>query len=576
MKNLPQPIRQYLPTDFSPADPQAVLKAFHKLKEQISACTNPLQLKNWIAELSELLSLLAEEGSRRYIAMTCNTGDPQIADDYEQFVSQIEPIVAEQNDQMSRLLMNHPDQKSLTEPFGLWFKKIEVALQLFQPENISLQTELSLEIQKYQKITGAMTVHFDGSEQTLPQMMKYQQQTDRSVREAAWRSVWQRRLQDQQDLDTAFDNMLRLRHAIAENSGYGHHYLDYIFLAKERFDYTAKDCQQFHQTIETEVVPRLRRMQEKRRSRLGLETLRPWDLSCDPLGRPPLRPFSQSSELLSKCQKIFRQVDHQFGDWFDDLVQYDLIDADSRMGKAPGGYQISLDFTGKPFIFMNASGLDGDVYTLLHEAGHSFHQFSMNHQPIIAYRDPAAEFAEVASMSMELIAGDYLDTFYSPADKIRSRIAHLEDIVGLFPWVAQIDAFQHELYQKPGHTAAERKDIWKALHNRFEGAVDWTGLETERDYGWQRQLHLFEVPFYYVEYGIAQLGALQLWKNYRADPVHTLQQMKAAYALGSSQGLPTLFETAGLRFDFSAATLAPLMDMVEKELNKLEVAEKEF
>jgi oligoendopeptidase F len=295
-------------------------------------------------------------------------------------------------------------------------------------------------------------------------------------------------------------------------------------------------------------------------------SIRPWDMDCDPLGRPPLSPFRNGKELLEKVALIFDKLHPQFSSWFRQMRDAGLIDAESRMGKAPGGYQISLDEIRQPFIFTNASGTNGDVYTMLHESGHSFHQYAMANQPIIAFRDTPAEFAEVASMSMELIASSDLSPFYNKEEATRSRQEQFEDVIMLLPWVAMVDAFQHELYSRPNHTPQDRLDIWMKLQSDFDTGIDWSGLDTERAYSWHRQLHIFEVPFYYVEYGIAQLGALQLWANFKRDPQKALDDMIAALSLGSSRPLPELFARAGIRFDFSEATLEPLMAMVEKEL----------
>jgi len=303
---------------------------------------------------------------------------------------------------------------------------------------------------------------------------------------------------------------------------------------------------------------------------MGLPALRPWDMDGDALGRPALKPFTKGDELIAKSEKLFQRLHPQHGTWFSELRARKLIDPDSRLGKAPGGYQIGLDESRVPFIFMNAAGTNGDLYTLLHEAGHAFHQFAMADQPIVAFRDIPSEFAEVASMGMELLASSDLSDFYSPADAKRSRIDELSDIFRLFPWIAMVDSFQHELYSRPNHGASERKEIWLSIMDRFDAGVDWSGLEDARAYQWQKQLHIFEVPFYYVEYGIAQLGALQVWDNARKDLRKAIDQLIAAERLGNSRPLPELFQTAGIRFDFSTRTMEPLIQGVWDELEKLD------
>jgi len=563
------PTRHFVPAAFPIDDAQAVTALYTQLALR-NIGPEPEALRAWILDWSEFESVLREEGARRYIAMTCDTKNQQAAQAFELYTTEIDPIAAAQSDVLKHKLMEHPAQPALETEFATWFRDVQVALKLFRPENIALETQTALEVQAYQKITGSMSVTFQGEERTLPQMAPFQQNPDRKIREDAWRLVAARRLQDHDALDAAFDRMFALRLQVASNAGFQNDFLSYIFQAKGRFDYSPKDCRAFHQSIRTRVVPRIRAILASRAQKMGLAKLRPWDLDCDPLGRAPLKPFTTGNELLEKVGLIFDNLHPQFGAWYQSLRDQDLIDSESRMGKAPGGYQISLDEHRVPFIFTNASGTNGDVYTMLHEAGHSFHQFSMATQPIAAFRDTPAEFAEVASMSMELIASTDLSPFYDAKEAARSRQEQFEDVILLLPWVAQVDAFQLELYTRPHHTAADRLEIWMQLQEQYDLGIDWSGLETERAYSWHRQLHVFEVPFYYIEYGIAQLGALQLWANFRRAPKQALDQMITALSLGSSRPLPELFTRAGIRFDFTEATLEPLMCMVEEELVRLE------
>jgi len=562
--------RHFVPNDFAPDHAESVQALYAQLSSSVIADTDVAGLRQWILNWSEFDSVLREESARRYIAMTCDTRDEKAAQAFEHFTTEIEPISQAESDRLKRKLLAHPARIQLEKEFSVWFRDLAVALELFRTENIPLETSIALEVQAYQKITGSMSVFFQGQERTLPQMAPFQQSPDRGLREEAWRIVAARRLQDSANLDNAFDKLFALRLQVADNAGFPSNFLPYIFKAKGRFDYSPADCRAFHHSIRTLVVPRVRKIMERRAQKMNLLKLRPWDLDCDPLGRAPLKPFQTGSELLEKTSLIFSQLHPRCGEWFQTMRDLDLIDSDSRMGKAPGGYQISLDESRVPFIFTNASGTNGDVYTMLHEAGHSFHQFAMAGQPISAFRDTPAEFAEVASMCMELIGSSDLSPFYSPADAARSRLEQFEDVILLLPWVAMVDSFQHELYVRPQHNAQERSDIWMQLLHDFDNGIDWTGLEAEQRYSWQRQLHLFEVPFYYVEYGIAQLGALQLWANFRKDPALALQKLFEALALGSSRPLPELFQTAGIRFDFTEQTLEPLMLMVEEELNRLE------
>lgn len=559
--------RHFVPATFDPGSSVAVQEmydalALRELPESADV------LRAWILDWSELESAIAEESSRRYIAMTCDTADTAAAEAFENFVAQIDPILSEQSDRLKKKLAKHPCLADLEGEFGNWFRQVRVALELFRPENIPLETQVNLEVQAYQKITGAMSVEYQGERKTLQQMGPYMQSPDRAVREAAWRLVSERRLKDREALDQAFDKLFSLRMQVAKNTGHTD-FLDYIFKAKGRFDYTPADCRAFHESIEKLVLPLQRKLADKRAKLMGLDRLRPWDLDGDALGRPALKPFADGSELIKKCETLFTKLHPQQGAWFSELRSRELIDPDSRLGKAPGGYQIGLDESRVPFIFMNAAGTNGDLYTLLHEAGHAFHQFAMADQPIIAFRDIPAEFAEVASMSMELIGSSDLSTFYNENDAKRSRFDELSDIFRLFPWIAMVDSFQHELYKRPVHGAAERQDIWLSIMDRFDMGVDWSGLEDARATQWQKQLHIFEVPFYYVEYGIAQLGALQVWANYKKDPQKAIDQLIAAERLGNSRPLPELFSTAGIRFDFGPRTMEPLLESVWEELQAM-------
>ena len=406
-----------------------------------------------------------------------------------------------------------------------------------------------------------MSVEYKGETKTMPQMSPFLQNPNRATRQEAWELLSKRRLQNCDALDQAFNKMFALRIQIAKNSGH-ENYLNYIFKAKHRFDYTPEDCRNFHESVEKIILPLHRENLKKRAKKMGLEKLRPWDLNCNPEGRPALKPFENGAELVSKCGKLFKRKCSQWGEWYEILERENLIDAESRLGKAPGGYQITFDKSRVPFIFMNAAGTNQDLYTLLHESGHAFHQFAMAEQKLFAYRDVPSEFAEVASMSLELLGAEDLSDFYNAQDANRSREAALEDIISLFPWVAIIDAFQHELYTRPNHTANDRKEIWLALQERFDAGVEWSGQEKARAYLWQKQLHLFECPFYYIEYGIAQLGALQIYANAKKDSKLAVQNLIKAERLGSSKTLPELFKTAGIKFDFSPQAMEKAMETI--------------
>ena len=502
--------RQFVPVDLDLNDITAIEALFDQLESRLSGVRTPAQLEEWLLAVSELSAVLEEDGSRRYIAMTCHTDDPEAEKAYLQFVENIEPRLKPRQFRLAKLYLKHPLRSQLPrERYLVHDRDAAVRVELFRDENVALETEESRLGNEYQKLTGALTVQYRGEEKTLTQMGRLQEQIDRGVREEAWRLVSGRRLQEVPNLDRLMDDLVGLRDKIARNASFPN-YRDFAFRSRGRFDYGPADCERFHDSIEAEVMPLVRQLQASRRQQLGVDTLRPWDLSVDPLNRPPLVPFKESSELESGTQTIFDRLAPVLADGFRTLSRWRLLDLANRKGKAPGGYQSTLSEARLPFIFMNAVGLQRDVETLLHEAGHAFHALATREEPLLAYRSAPIEFCEVASMAMELIAAPHLEVFYSPEDARRARRVHLEGIVGVFPWIATVDAFQHWLYLNPQHTRDERRAAWVRLMDRFGGDVDWTGLEEARANLWHKQLHIFLYPFYYVEYGIAQMGALQV------------------------------------------------------------------
>ncbi len=526
----------------------------------------PNQLEQWLLDQSDLAACLAEESSKRYVAMTCHTDDSQVEAAYLHFVEEISPRCKPRWHRLRVRYVNAPARAGLPQPRYLVFDRSTVcAVDLFREENVPLQTEDEKLGQQYQKLFGAMTVAYDGREQTLPQMGRYLEEPDRRVRQEAWELRTRRILQEAESWERIFDEMVELRGRIAARAGL-ESFRDYQFRAYERFDYGPAECMQFHDAIAATAVPAKRLIQERRGRSLSVDPLRPWDLAVDPENRPSLKPFSTAAELCEKCSAIFHRLDPLLGGHFDAMVEAGWLDLDSRKGKAPGGYQATFDETRHPFIFMNAVGLHHDVQTLIHEAGHAFHAIACRDEPLMAYRHYGMEMAEVASMGMEMIAQDHLDVFYQGEDLARARREHLESVISVFPWIATIDAFQHWIYTHPGHTREQRAAFWLELLGRFGGIEDWSGYEAAQATLWHKQLHLFEVPFYYIEYGIAQIGALQLWLNARRDPAAALRKYREALVLGGSRPLPELWAAAGLKFDFSEATLRPLIDAVMAEL----------
>ena len=526
-------------------------------------------LEAWVLERSEFDSVLDEAGSILYINMTCQTDDAARAKAYQEYIQTVSPAIKPYEDQLNRQFLELNEKYPLDEErYLVYVREIKADVELFCEANIELETQVDLLSQEYQTIIGAQTVEFEGSEQTIPQMGKYLLETDRDLRERAWKATYARRKQDTEKLEEIFDKMIGLRDQIAKNAGCKN-YAEYKFRDLHRFDYTVDDCKAYHASIEKCVVPLYRSIVKKHKELLGYDELRPWDSSVDPLGRPPLKPFEETEKLVGGVKNIFNQVDDQLANYYQSMDDLGCLDLASRKGKAPGGYQSTLGEARKPFIFMNSVGVDGDVRTLLHEAGHAFHSLLCAHDPIADYRHAPMEFCEVASMAMELLGGEYLSEFYNADDEKRSVTDHLEDIVFVLAWVATIDAFQHWIYENPKHTRDERRAKWLEILGRFSGGeVNWEGFEDAKEYMWHKQLHIFEVPFYYIEYGIAQLGALQLWLNSKKDWNKALEDYKKGLSIGGARPLPELFESAGIRFDFSQGTIEPLVGVIEDKLKE--------
>jgi oligoendopeptidase F len=561
--------RSFVPMQINLGDWQQIAPLFDKLDAGAGNCRSAADLERWLLDSSELTAALNEEGSRRYIAMTCHTDSPEAEAAYLHFVEHIEPELKPRQFKLAKLYLEHPLRAQL--PGGRYFvfdRNARLQVELFRLENVPLETQEAKLSQQYQKLIGSLTVQFQGQERTLVQMGRYLEEPDRTLRQEAWELTTNRRLQEAEQIETIFEQLLKLREQIAANAGYPD-YLQYAFRARGRFDYTPEDCVKFHEAIEKEDMPALRQLQAERRKQLGLDTLRPWDLAVDPTNKPPLRPFDKVETLVADTDEIFSLLDGKLARDFRLMREMRLLDLDNRKGKAPGGYQSTLSECRLPFIFMNAVGMQRDVETLLHEAGHAFHTLAVRDEDLCAYREAPIEFCEVASMSMELLGNEFIEKFYGPEDARRARREHLEGIVEIFPWIATVDAFQHWIYSHPGHTRAARQKAWLELMNRFGGDVDWGGYESARVNWWHRQLHIFLYPFYYVEYGIAQLGALQVWANSKRDKAQALGQYHRALGLGGSRPLPELFQAAGCRFDFSSQTVQPLVKLVSDELGKL-------
>jgi oligoendopeptidase F len=568
--------RTFVPQNLDLGDWPQIAPLFDQLEARTAQAANAAALERWLIDWSELCAALDEEASRRYIAMTCHTDNTEAEQAYLHFVEHVEPQLKPRQFALENLYVavrtglatNVEQELTLKRRYEVFDRDVKNHVELFRAENVALETDDAKLCQQYQKLIGAQTVKFRGEEKTLVQMGRYLEEPDRALRQEAWELVANRRLQDTDKCEAIFDELIQLRTKIAKNAGF-ENYRDFAFRQKGRFDYTPENCLQFHDAVEKEFMPAVREIQSDRQRQLKLEKLRPWDLAVDPQNRAPLKPFAEVGEMVSRTQKIFNHLDAGLAAGFQQMQDLKLLDLDNRKGKAPGGYQSTLSEARVPFIFMNAIGVQRDVETILHEAGHAFHTQATRDEDLYAYRGAPIEFCEVASMSMELLGNEFLEEFYPVAEANRARKTHLEGIIGFFPWMATVDAFQHWIYTHAGHTRAERKAAYLQLMDCFGGDVDYSGYEEVRAHSWHRQLHIFLHPFYYVEYGIAQLGALQVWANSKADTVKALADYKKALALGGSRPLPELFAAAGCKFQFDAATIQPLIQLASTELKKL-------
>ncbi len=556
----------FVPKDLDGSSWESIEPFMNDLRDRKLSCSNCLE--TFIADRSSLSEVISEARARLYIDMTCHTDDEDIQKSWMQFVENVQPKLSEYSDILNRRLVEHQALDELPERFGILVKGIKTDIAIFREENIPLSTQATKLVTEYNEICGAQMVEFDGEQKTFAQMAIYFENTDRKIREDAWKAVSERRFEDNERVSEIYDELIQIRHKMATNAGF-EGFQQYMFASMHRFDYSIEDCLEFHESIETVCQPLRHRTDGERMRDLGVDSLRPWDMGVDVKGRPPLQPFNDVQEMVDGCSRIFHNMSEELGNYFDQLDANDCLDLDSRKGKAPGGYQYYLQKSRLPFIFMNAAGTQRNIETMIHEAGHAFHSFYSGHLDLIHERDSPIEFAEVASMSMELLTHPHWEEFYDNKDADRARRKHLEDIISFMPWMATIDAFQHWVYANPNHSREERAEKWLELGERFGPKVDMTGFEDIHKVSWQRQGHLFGVPFYYVEYGIAQLGALQMWKYHRRDTQDALDRYKAGLSLGYTRGLTELFQASGLELSFSESYVGELIGEIDEALAEL-------
>ena len=561
--------RHLLPADFQVTDWPALEPYFKELLERNIGSLQ--ELEQWLKDLSELEAVISEDACWRQIKMTCDTENPQLAESFNYFMMEIQPKIQPYSDLLNRKLVENPFTKELKDPaYFTYLRNVKKNIDLFREENIPLQSELAVEAQQFGVISGKMAIEVGGKEYTLQQAAKFLEDPDRSVREEVYRKIAERRLQDKDALNELYDGLLKKRNQVALNAGY-ENYRDYRFAELGRFDYTKEDSFQFQDAVKQYVLPIVDEIYKKKQAKLGLDSLRPWDTDAEPVGIEPLKPFKTGGDLLQKTVTCFEALNPFFAACLEKMSQLKRFDLESRKGKAPGGYNCPLAETGAPFIFMNAAGTLNDVITMVHEGGHAIHSFLSHPLPLTGFKEYPTEFAEVASMSMELFSMNEWGVFFEKEEELRrAKELQLERVLTIFPWIATIDKFQHWVYENPNHTHEERLQSWQRILTEFTPAsLDVTGLEAYRNYSWQRQLHLFEVPFYYIEYGIAQLGAIGLWQQFQKDKEQALNNYTNALSLGGTRTLPQLFEAAGLKFDLSPAHIKGLMEFVKEEMDKV-------
>lgn len=565
-----KPKRTFLPNDLKIEKWENIEPFFKDLSDRKINSVD--DLKKWLKDHSEMEAVLEEDLAWRYIRMTIDTTNEEYANRYKQFVTDIQPKISPFEDELNRKLIESPLTEQLrSEDYKILLKRIQRSIDLYREENIPLQAKLSEESQKFGALSAAQTIEHNGEQLTMQKAALFLKETNETVREEVFRKIADRRRVDFDKFDDLFEQLLNLRHEVAINAGF-ENFRDYKLSAMCRFDYDVKDCEEFHASVKSLIVPIVKKIQERNLKQLGKEKFKPWDLDVDPEGRAPLKPFKTGKELLDGTVRMFTRIDSYFGECLITMNEMEHLDLESKTGKAPGGYNYPLYEIGVPFIFMNAVGSQRDLVTMVHEGGHAIHSFLSRDLELTGFKNLPSEVAELASMSMELLSMEEWNEFYTDKTEfIRAKREQLETIIKILPWIAQVDEFQHWLYVNYSHTREERKEKWTSLSQEYgTGLVDWTGFEDIRDSSWQRQLHIFEVPFYYIEYGIAQLGALSIWKNSLENKSKAINDYKEALKLAYTKSIPEIYSTANVEFNFSKSHIKELSDFIDAELKKLQ------
>jgi len=535
------------------------------------AIENESGFQQWLADRSELDAVLEEDAAWRYIKMTIDTANESLTQAYTFFVTEIQPNIAPLEDELNKKFINCElsDPTNRSEGYKIYYRSIQSALKLFKEQNIPLEAKMNEKSQEFGSISGAQTIQHDGNVLTMQRAATFLKDNNEDLRKLVFEKMNNRRLEDVSALNDLFSELIQLRHQIAVNAGF-ENYRDYKFEAMGRFDYTKEDCFNFHAAIKSEIVPIVKQLQLERLAKLGKDKFKPWDSEVDPDGQKPLKPFENGQEMLVGTIALLNKIDPYFSECIATMSEMNYLDLDSKPGKAPGGYNYPLYEIGVPFIFMNAVGAQRDLVTMVHESGHAIHSFLSRELDFTAYKNVPSEVAELASMSMELLSMEEWSAFYNDGDLKRAKKDQLETVLKMLPWIATIDEFQHWVYENPMHTIEERYTKWNQLGEDYgSGLTDWSGFEEAKNTAWQRQMHLFEVPFYYIEYGFAQLGAIGVWKNSLTDFPKAINDYKEALKLGYTESIPAVYEKAGVKFDFSQNYLRELAEFLKSELAKI-------
>jgi oligoendopeptidase F len=529
-----------------------------------------VELDGWLSRRSELDSVLEEEKAWLFIRQSCHTDNAEYARAFSDYIGDIEEQYSLVTHRLNQKLLSICHTVTCPDRYEIFIRTIRKQTEIFREKNVKIQTELEIEEQQYGAITGSMTIIVSGKELTLQQAQNHLKSNNRTTRKQIFESIWQRRSLDYTKLNDLLTSLLEKRQRMAVNAGFDN-YLGYRFSQLGRFDYTLKECGEFHQSVRQTIMPLLRQIQHSRREKLSLDLLMPYDLDVDAEGKPPIQPFRTTKELTGKSILCLSEIDPLFGEFIRIMDAGGYLDLDSRKGKAPGGYNYPLHESNVPFIFMNATNNLRDLETMMHECGHAIHTFLCKDLDLVYYKEFPAEIAEVASMAMELISMEYWHHFIPDREELRrARISQLESILQVLPWIATIDKFQQWLYLNPGHSVPDRLDAWARIEGEFStGLVTWKGYEEHQKNMWQKQIHIYQFPLYYIEYGIAQLGAIAIWKNYKENPRETIHSYKSALSRGYSMTLPELYKLAGIQFDFSPDYIRTLGSFVQNEINAI-------